>query len=200
MTQQHTADVRAGQGTADARVSTQDPEEIHQDTTTAHDATDPTSPAAGQGLSERQRTVLFRLLRVAYPHERFPDGPYRRTATQVEAAAAAAQDDLSALATGLDALDVDADGDFTALDDDAATAALTKIDREPFFRQIHSTTVVALYDDREVWKLLGYEGSSFEQGGYLERGFDDLAWLPDPRIAELDEPRVELVTETESHS
>jgi hypothetical protein len=55
--------------------------------------------------------------------------------------------------------------------------------------------VVALYNDHEVWELLGYEGPSFDQGGYLNRGFDDLDWLPDPRIEEYDkEPRVELAT------
>ena len=39
-------------------------------------------------------------------------------------------------------------------------------------------------DDPEVWSLLGYEGPSFEHGGYLRRGFDDLDWLPDPRVEE----------------
>jgi hypothetical protein len=34
--------------------------------------------------------------------------------------------------------------------------------------------------------LLGYEGPSFDKGGYLNRGFNDLDWLPDPRITELD--------------
>jgi hypothetical protein len=27
--------------------------------------------------------------------------------------------------------------------------------------------------------MLGYEGPSFDKGGYLERGFNDLDWLPD---------------------
>ena len=31
-------------------------------------------------------------------------------------------------------------------------------------------------------QALGYEGSSFEQGGYLHRGFNDLDWLPEPRV------------------
>ena len=48
--------------------------------------------------------------------------------------------------------------------------------------------MVALYDDHEVWDLLGYEGSSFDKGGYLHRGFDDLDWLPRPRIEEYDGP------------
>ena len=33
-----------------------------------------------------------------------------------------------------------------------------------------------------MWQLIGYEGPSFDQGGYVTRGFDDLDWLPDPQI------------------
>jgi len=59
--------------------------------------------------------------------------------------------------------------------------------------------VVALYDDREVWNLLGYEGPSYDKGGYLNRGFDDLDWLPKARITEYtDEPRPELVDRAEA--
>lgn len=183
-----------GQGTAEARESAQEPEEVQRDTT--DDAVGPPN-ASPTGLNERQREVLFRLIRAAYPHDRFPDAPYERTAKHVEEAAATSDADLDALAKGLDALDADSGGDFLALDKDAATAALRVVDRQSFFRQIHSTTVVALYDDREVWDLLGYQGSSFDQGGYLERGFDDLNWLPDPRITELADPRVEVATAEE---
>jgi hypothetical protein len=160
--------------------------------------TGPASARSTTGLTDRQRKILLRLIRVAYPHDRFPDSPYERTAKQIEDAASADEGALEALAEGLDALD--ADGDFLALDEDAATAALNAIDQQPYFRQIHATTVVALYDDREVWDLLGYEGSSFDQGGYLHRGFDDLNWLPDPRITESDEARVELVTDEAGQS
>lgn len=146
-----------------------------------------------KGLTERQRQILFRLLRVAYPHDRFPDAPYQRTAQQIEDAVGADDAALAALAAGLDALDAAADGDFVSLDEDAATVALRAVEQAPFFGQIRATTVVALYDDREVWDLLGYEGSAFEDGGYVNRGFADLDWLPDPRIAESDETRVEIV-------
>jgi hypothetical protein len=37
--------------------------------------------------------------------------------------------------------------------------------------------VVSLYNQPAVWSLLGYEGSSYEKGGYLNRGFDDVNWL-----------------------
>ena len=144
----------------------------------------------GRGLTDRQAKILLRLLRVAYPHPSFPDAPYERTAKTIEDAGRT--DDV--LVEGLDDLDARADGDFVGLDEDRATAVLTEVADTPFFALVHSTTVVALYDDHEVWDLLGYEGPSFDKGGYLHRGFDDLDWLPDPRVTEYDgEPRTELV-------
>ena len=144
----------------------------------------------GRGLTDRKARILLRLLRVAYPHPSFPDAPYERTAKTIEDAGRT--DDV--LVDGLDDLDARADGDFVGLDDDRATALLKEVAETPFFALVHSTTVVALYNDHEVWDLLGYEGASFDKGGYLHRGFDDLDWLPDPRITEYDgEPRTELV-------
>ena len=35
-----------------------------------------------------------------------------------------------------------------------------------------------------MWDLLGYEGYSSDKGGYINRGFNDLDWLPEPRIQE----------------
>jgi hypothetical protein len=160
----------------------QEPEDLQRDT-----ADQP--PDGGAGLSEQQAATLFHLLRVAYPHPSFPDAPYERTAKAVQDADGAE----ALLAAGLDELN--AAGDFTALSEAEATAALERIADGPFFKLIHSTTVVALYDDHEVWDLLGYQGSSFEKGGYLNRGFDDLDWLPKPRVEEYDgEPRPEVVT------
>ena len=148
------------------------------------DQADPETGGTPEPLTDAQQATLFRVLRVAYPHPSFPDGPYQRTSAAVQQA-----DSDGVLAAGLDAL-----GDLDGLDDDAVTAKLEAVQAEPFFRLVHSTSVVALYDDHEVWRLLGYEGSSFEKGGYLHRGFDDLDWLPEVRIEEYDgEPRVEIV-------
>jgi hypothetical protein len=138
------------------------------------------------------RRNLVRLLRAAYPHPRFPDGPYERTA---DAIIGQAEDDLwqrLALTEGLATLDaraaVLAQKSFVDLDDDTALSLLRKIEDAEFFKAIRAVAVVTLYDDAEVHRLLGYEGPSFEQGGYLRRGFDDLDWLPTPRIEEYDGP------------
>ena len=71
-----------------------------------------------------------------------------------------------------------------------AVACLTLL--PALFAFVRERICFHLYDDREVWQLLGYPGPSYALGGYLHRGFDELPWLPDPRVEELDEPLVEL--------
>ena len=36
-----------------------------------------------------------------------------------------------------------------------------------------------LFNHPRLWELLDYPGSSVEYGGYVDRGFDDIDWLPD---------------------
>ncbi len=47
----------------------------------------------------------------------------------------------------------------------------------PFFQQVRGGLVTGLYNQKAVWPLFGYEGESFTQGGYLDRGFNDINWL-----------------------
>src|SRR5699024_5089723 len=88
---------------------------------------------------------------------------------------------------GLDSLEA-VSGGFAQLAEADQLRVLNSIQHTPFFNFVRATSVVLLYEDREVWELLGYEGSSFEHGGYLNRGFNDLDWLPEPRIEEYDGP------------
>ena len=46
-----------------------------------------------------------------------------------------------------------------------------------FFQQIRGGLVTGLYNQKSVWPIFGYEGSSFELGGYIDRGFNDINWL-----------------------
>lgn len=125
--------------------------------------------------------LLTRMVRVMYPHKRFGDGPYERTATAIFKAAAASPAQAVAFASALHDLGT---AGFSDLDEAEAYNHLKSLETTAFFKLVRSIAVVTLYDDPEVWELLGYEGSSFEKGGYINRGFDDLDWLPDPRIEE----------------
>ncbi len=139
-------------------------------------------------LTDRARTVLIRVVRVAFPHAKIPDGPYERTAGIILKEAEASNWFRVALTQGLNSLDGLAGGDFCSLDDADAYKVLKRIEGTDFFGFIRRTTVLNLYDDPAVWTALGYEGPSYDKGGYIDRGFDDLDWLPDPRVEEYDGP------------
>lgn len=138
--------------------------------------------------TDRPRQVLIRALQAAYPHAKVPPGPYERTADKLIADAAGNPFNQAILAQGLADLDTLAGGDFVGLSNAEGYQLLKRIESTPFFGYVRRFTTVALYDDPELWAALGYEGSSFEKGGYLHRGFNDLDWLPEPRITEYDGP------------
>ncbi|GAA4684304.1 hypothetical protein [Frondihabitans cladoniiphilus] len=146
-------------------------------------------------LTDEARSTLIRVIRVAFPHDSFPDGPYERTADTILKAAEESTWFRVALTQGLLTLAHLAGGDFRDLDEDAATSVLRRIESTEFFGFIRRTTVLNLYDDPEVWEAVGYEGSSVEKGGYVDRGFNDLDWLPEPRIETYEgEPIVEIAS------
>ena len=54
---------------------------------------------------------------------------------------------------------------------------LRGMESDGFFQQIRGGLVTGLYNQKAVWPIFGYEGASFEFGGYIDRGFDDISWL-----------------------
>lgn len=154
---------------------------------------DPTLPAKYRQLNatrmtDEARIILVRVLRVAFPHSEFPDGPFERTADTILDEANRSTWWRVALTQGLNSLNDVSGGDFTSLSDDEALTMLRRVETSTFFGFIRRTAVLNLYDDAEVWEALGYEGPSYDKGGYIDRGFDDLDWLPDPRIEEYEGP------------
>jgi hypothetical protein len=133
---------------------------------------------AGTGVDLR---TLARMIRVMFPHERFPDGPYERAAAGIVEGVQSDARMRAQLEQGM--VELEAAG-FAAMAGDKALEYLRGISGSAFFELVRSKTITSLYDDREVWSILGYEGPSHEQGGYLHRGFNDLDWLPAPRIEE----------------
>jgi hypothetical protein len=127
---------------------------------------------------------LVRVIKVAFPHRAVPDGPYRRTAEHIVSLVSGNAFQTAQLAQGLAGLDAVRGVPFAELASEDAYAALRGIERTAFFTLVRSTTVTFMYSDRELWAVVGYEGESSDRGGYLDRGFDDLDWLPDPRIEE----------------
>lgn len=57
-------------------------------------------------------------------------------------------------------------------------AILTTLQGTPFFAELRNNTVQVLLREPDVFKIVGYGGSTIEHGGYINRGFNDINWLP----------------------
>ncbi|EYD73833.1 Tat (Twin-arginine translocation) pathway signal sequence domain protein [Limimaricola hongkongensis DSM 17492] len=121
--------------------------------------------------------TLVQLARDIYPHDRVPDENYvvavkgYDTPDEVDATEAGIRMlDEAARARGYGRyLDIGWERDRVDL--------LRQIEDSDFFQKIRGGLVTGLYNQKAVWPIFGYEGESFSMGGYIDRGFDDIAWL-----------------------
>ncbi len=142
---------------------------------------DPAKATITAGSKKEDKEILMKMVRTLYPHDRFPDGPYLRTTDDVINKGNSSPEKAIMLQEGIDKLKAD---NFNTMNFKKATKYLTDMGRTEFFEHVRGTTTVTLYNDKETWELLGYEGYSSDKGGYINRGFNDLDWLPEPRIEE----------------
>jgi len=56
-------------------------------------------------------------------------------------------------------------------------ALLKETQGSAFFQKVRGNLITGIYNNKEVWPILGYEGESASKGGYINRGFNDLDWL-----------------------
>lgn len=159
------------------------------------------SPPRGDAVNDVEGTkestlTLTALIKAAFPHQGVPDSAYERAAATVQKRAQESTWMRVKLAQGLDSLQGLTNGQFADLSVEQAHVVLRRVQHTTFFGFVRQTVVVNFYEDEEVWDVLGYEGPSFDKGGYIDRGFDDLDWLPEPRIEEYDgDPLEEVVSD-----
>ncbi|MFT5400375.1 MAG: hypothetical protein ACI8XW_003182 [Gammaproteobacteria bacterium] len=131
-------------------------------------------------LSESEGDGILKVTRGIFPHDRLDDAVYALVVKDLDAAAAKDATVAKLLRDGLKQLNKLANGDWASLDYLARENLVIKMADTDFFEKIRGTSVVSLYNNEMAWAHFGYEGSSFEKGGYFNRGFQDLDWLPDP--------------------
>jgi hypothetical protein len=142
------------------------------------------------GLSPTRDLVA--VARGMFPHRGLSDAPYERSVAILLEQAATSPLLLHVLLDGLAELRAAVAEDLSAADEQTLFDALADRQSTPFFIQFRSAVGFSLYDDREVWAHIGYPGPSFHLGGYLNRGFNDLSWLPEPRVEESDLPFTDI--------
>lgn len=135
-----------------------------------------------QALSPETGKTLLVMARDIFPHDRISDRYYMQAIEPYDKAAGGDPKLKTLLDEGARGLDALARQRFGKPYAEVASEAervglLQAIETGAFFQKIKGDLVTGLYNNKAVWPLLGYEGSSWEKGGYLHRGFDDIDWL-----------------------
>jgi hypothetical protein len=128
-------------------------------------------------LRPETMATLMVMARDIYPHDRLGDEHYAVAVKGYDTA-----EEAEAVEAGIAALDAAAVGagfaSYAAVPWEADRVAILRgMEGSPFFQKVRGGLVTGLYNQKEVWPFFGYEGESYSKGGYIDRGFDDIAWL-----------------------
>ena len=135
-----------------------------------------------KGLPPAALQTLIQASRDIYPHDRLADRFYALAVKDFDVKAVADPKVKALFEEGVAKLDAAARAAHgvpyvqVGLEEERV-ALLKRIETTPFFKSLRSGLVTGLYNQKEIWPLFGYEGSSADKGGYIERGFNDLTWL-----------------------
>ncbi len=140
-----------------------------------------------KALSKAEGQALMKMGRTLYPHAKLPDAVYALLVKDLDTAAAADAATATLLREGVASLDK-ATGGFAKASDAKRLAAVKAIEGSPFFGAVRGKCITALYDNDMAYAVFGYPGASWDKGGYITRGFQDLKWLPAPDAAASPKP------------
>jgi hypothetical protein len=126
--------------------------------------------------------TLVKVARDIYPHDMLVDSYYITAVKPWDGKAAKDTAVKAMLEDGVKRLDQDSQDkhkcNYAQVQWEAERVALLQaIEQTAFFKAMRSDLVVSLYNQEELWPKFGYEGSSAEKGGYINRGFNDIDWL-----------------------
>ncbi len=133
-------------------------------------------------LGETVGRTLIGMARDIFPHDKLPDRFYAEAVTPYDAQAVKDRALRTLLVNGVADLDARAHRQhgrpyLEVPTEDERVALLKAIEPGAFFQKVKGDLVTGLYNNKALWPLFGYEGSAWEKGGYVNRGFNDIDWL-----------------------
>ena len=129
-------------------------------------------------LDAHAAETLMVMARQLFPHDRLGDQYYAAVVDALDKQAAGDAALRKLLTDGVARLDAARGLPWLRLSDGSRIAVLKSVETSEFFATVRQATINNLYTNPLVYRFFGFEGSSVEHGGYLNRGFDDIGWLP----------------------
>ena len=128
-------------------------------------------------LDSSSALLLAQVSRLLFPHNSLADRVYLNVIGDIDADMSSNEKTRMLINRAIVIFNDKADGNWLKSPIIRQLELLRSLQGSELFAYLHTRTIESLYRNPEVWKLIGYQGSSVEYGGYLHRGFDDIDWL-----------------------
>jgi len=112
-----------------------------------------------------------------FPHSSIPQKYYQATAQGLLDKAAGDEKLNKVVQDGLKMVNTIFSSPFRNMNPNKKTMVMDRIRATDFYTTLRGHAVVAFYNNKGTWPYFGYPGSSFEQGGYIDRGVGDIFWV-----------------------
>lgn len=122
---------------------------------------------------------LAKIARLLFPHDGIADDVYAAVIDSILSDAANDSSLSEVLDDAVSALNAAQDADWFNIGAREQIAAMQAVENEAFFAAIQGAVRERFYSHPKVWEHIAYPGSSVEYGGYVDRGFNDIDWLPE---------------------
>jgi len=126
-------------------------------------------------FTSSEAATLMSVARTIAPHDKLDDAAYALVIQALDSDATNGGTARRIIREGLGRLGAG----FVKLMEPDRVAALKNVESSEFFQAVRLKTLQVLYATPMAYAYFGYEGEAFSKGGYLERGFNGLRWLPE---------------------
>jgi len=128
-------------------------------------------------ITPDQMATLLQMARDIYPHDQVADRFYAVAVKGYDSEASKALVDAGVAELNA-AAQAQGHAHYVSIGwEEDRVKVLQAVEGTVFFQTVRAGLVTGLYNQKEVWPIFGYEGESFSQGGYINRGFDEIDWL-----------------------
>ncbi|MEH6649895.1 MAG: gluconate 2-dehydrogenase subunit 3 family protein [Motiliproteus sp.] len=137
---------------------------------------------AASAVGDHASETLLAMARDIYPHDTLEDKYYTQVLLPMGESAATDKDLATLLKEGTSELDRRTNARFgkgylKVEQETDRVEILREMESSAFFQKIKGALMMGIYNNPELWPRFGFGGSSWEQGGYIDRGFDKNDWI-----------------------
>lgn len=137
---------------------------------------------AAQKIGEESNRTLLRMARDVYPHDSLEDKYYQQVMVPLAKRAETDPKLMELLTVGVAALNQESQARYgtpylNVETEKERVVVLKAIESSAFFQKIKGDLMMGIYNNPEIWEKFGFGGSSWEHGGYINRGYDEIDWV-----------------------